>query len=238
MATFGRPELLNEAVESFLRQDYTGSKKLYILNDLPGSEYQFEHDEVFVENTNFRFASLGEKFNYLIENMECDIVVNWSDDDIRLPWAISTIVCGLGNSDVFAGSGYWYMNSGTLNAYVQRHCAGVLAYRYGVWSEVNGYAAMNSGEDQELFSRIISRHPQSMINLNPREAYFIYRWNTGFGQLSAHQNPNLGYARHGIAAKQRIGDGHIHIAPHWEHDYVNLVQEFDAQRNPSATTHY
>jgi hypothetical protein len=33
--TFGRPRFLEEAIESFLRQDYPGEAELIVLNDLP-----------------------------------------------------------------------------------------------------------------------------------------------------------------------------------------------------------
>ena len=226
MPTFGRPELLNEAVESFLRQDYPGPKKLYILNDLPGSTYCIDHDEVTIENSSDRFPTLGDKFNHLIGSMECDIVVNWSDDDIRLPWAISTIVEKLADRDVFTGVGFWYMESGEIQKFDPLHCAGVLAYRYHVWSELNGYAPMNSGEDWEFYNRISARFPLRHSNLDYQNAYFIYRWNTGFGHLSAHADPESGYRQHGVEAEKRVAKGMVEIRPFWAKDYVQAVRKF------------
>ncbi|MCL4258972.1 MAG: glycosyltransferase family 2 protein, partial [Anaerolineales bacterium] len=41
--TYGRVELLEEAIESFLRQDYPGQKELIVLNDYAGQTLHFDH---------------------------------------------------------------------------------------------------------------------------------------------------------------------------------------------------
>lgn len=87
--TYGRREQLNEAVYSFLEQDYEGEKELLIVNDHPDVEYVFKHPEVRIINCRKRFDSLGEKLNYLFEEAKYDWLDNWPDDDIQFPWAIS-----------------------------------------------------------------------------------------------------------------------------------------------------
>ena len=52
--TYGRPHLLEEAIESFLRQDYQGQKELIVLNDLPQEELLFNHPEVHIINVSKR----------------------------------------------------------------------------------------------------------------------------------------------------------------------------------------
>jgi len=54
--------LLEEAVESFLRQDYS-EKELIILNDCPGQELVCDAPGVVVINIPRRFHSHGEKLN-------------------------------------------------------------------------------------------------------------------------------------------------------------------------------
>ena len=110
-ATFGRPEPLNEAIEAFLRQDYSGLKTLHVLNDMPTMRYLYDHPEVEVINAEHRFATLGDKFNQLVEGAEADIIVNWPYDDIMLPRALSTVVRNISDNGVFLGRGYWYMEN-------------------------------------------------------------------------------------------------------------------------------
>ncbi|MCX6908301.1 MAG: glycosyltransferase family A protein [Verrucomicrobia bacterium] len=41
--TYGRPQVLAEAVQSFLQQNYAGPKELVVLNDLDCQTLRFEH---------------------------------------------------------------------------------------------------------------------------------------------------------------------------------------------------
>ena len=68
--TFGRcgsawQHLLEEAVESFLRQTDAHSE-LLILNDHPAQELVFDHPRVRVVNHPSRFHTLGEKYNAMV----------------------------------------------------------------------------------------------------------------------------------------------------------------------------
>src|SRR2546429_75321 len=53
--TYARPELLEEAIESFLRQDYRGAKELIVLNDYACQTLELDHPEVRVVNVPKRF---------------------------------------------------------------------------------------------------------------------------------------------------------------------------------------
>src|SRR5205807_6800276 len=60
--TYGRGRLLEEAIESFLRQDWPGPKELIVLNDHPDQELVIDHPEILV-NLPRRLRTLGEKRN-------------------------------------------------------------------------------------------------------------------------------------------------------------------------------
>jgi hypothetical protein len=46
--TYGRPRLLEEAIHSFLRQDYAGPKEMIVLNDYADQVLELDHPEVQV----------------------------------------------------------------------------------------------------------------------------------------------------------------------------------------------
>jgi GT2 family glycosyltransferase len=46
--TYGRPKVLEEAIESFLRQDYKGEKELVVLNDFADQTLVFDHLKFFM----------------------------------------------------------------------------------------------------------------------------------------------------------------------------------------------
>ena len=54
--TYGRPDVLEEAIESFLRQDYEGPKELIVLNDFTQQTLHFEHPEVKIINAEQRIT--------------------------------------------------------------------------------------------------------------------------------------------------------------------------------------
>src|ERR1017187_5707985 len=88
--TFGRPQrILEEAVYSFLNQDYAGPKELLILNDFAQQTIFFEHPQVTVVNLSERFGSVGEKRNAAAALCRHDLLAVWDDDDIYLPHRLS-----------------------------------------------------------------------------------------------------------------------------------------------------
>ena len=82
--TYGRHQLLEEALESFLRQDYP-NKELIIINDLPEQTLIFEHPQVKIFNFKERFPTIGDKRNKSVEMSKGDILTSWDDDGIYLP---------------------------------------------------------------------------------------------------------------------------------------------------------
>ena len=83
--TFRRPELLEEALQSFLMQDYAGEKELIILNDEKEQAIKFDHPQVKIVNFKERSPSLADKYNYAASLATGDMITPWDDDDIFLP---------------------------------------------------------------------------------------------------------------------------------------------------------
>lgn len=103
MPTFGRfphlAYLVEEAVECFLRQTYE-DRELIIYNDTPGQNIQFHHPKVRVINTNFRYATLGDKLHWMLEQAQGEYICRWDDDDLSLPWRLSYSVAKLFDADL------------------------------------------------------------------------------------------------------------------------------------------
>jgi glycosyltransferase involved in cell wall biosynthesis len=73
--TYKRTDFLEEAIESFLRQDYSGKKELIIINDDNEQTLIFEHPEVKIYNFKDRFNSIGEKRNKSIEFSSYNLIM-------------------------------------------------------------------------------------------------------------------------------------------------------------------
>lgn len=121
MPTFNRPAtrpwLLNEAVQSFLLQDYP-NKELIICNDTPDQELLLarNHANIKVVNLPKRFDTLGNKLDWMIRNVAMgEYLCRWDDDDISLPWRLSLSRLMLQHTANMAGVKTFHTN-GTLHA--------------------------------------------------------------------------------------------------------------------------
>ncbi len=234
--TYGRPELLEEALYSFLLQDYPGPKELIVLNDYAGQTLVFEHPEVRVINVPVRFRTVGEKRNAAIALASHDLLFVWDDDDIYLPHRISFSV-----ANFEAGKGFFKPDQGWL--WGNGQLCGPTANLYhssSCWSRdrfdaVSGYDGEGSGHDQLFEERLGKRFPgiTAPFAIQPTEIYYIYRWyGTGSYHLSGYGGLKLGEnggdAEVAAYIQQRanqgeIPQGRILLQPGWKTDYRQLV---------------
>src|ERR1051325_3201162 len=112
--TYGRPTLLEEAIESFLRQQWDGPKELLILNDHPEQKLIYRHRSVRVYNVRRRLATLGQKRNLSVALARYDNLLIWDDDDIHLPWRIEETMKAMTDSQYFKCRQAWVWERGEL----------------------------------------------------------------------------------------------------------------------------
>ena len=113
--TYARPALLDEAICSFLQQDYAGPKELIVLNDYDGQYLELEHPEVRIVNLSKRLRTVGEKMNMAVALAAYDLLFVWDDDDIYLPHRLSFSVEHLRlEKSFFKPDKGWVWDSGSL----------------------------------------------------------------------------------------------------------------------------
>lgn len=84
--TYGRFKWVKNAVACFLLQDYP-NKKLLICNDHKVRINEaFLPDNIRVINYPKRFPTLGDKRQFMLEQVDTPLVSHWDDDDIYMPW--------------------------------------------------------------------------------------------------------------------------------------------------------
>ncbi|MFQ5734587.1 MAG: glycosyltransferase [Planctomycetaceae bacterium] len=153
--TYGRTELLDEAVESFLRQDYAGAQELVILNDYSELTIQCDLPEVKVVNLPYRMKTIGEKRNACVALCSGGVIFLWDDDDISLPHRISYSLQQMEGGRYFNGDKCWYWQNGVIDEQpVQNLLHGMSSWTVQLFDEVGGYPHQQSGEDaglEELF---------------------------------------------------------------------------------------
>ena len=112
--TFARPKLLEEAIESFLKQDYEGPHELIVLNDFDKQILECDVDDVWIHNEQPQYGTLGKKRNIACGLARFKYLMQWDDDDISFPNRISQAVEGIGNADAFWPRRMIHLKRGTL----------------------------------------------------------------------------------------------------------------------------
>ena len=225
--TFARVALLEEAVESFLRQDYAGEKELIVLNDFTEQFLHFEHPEVHVHNLGERATSLGEKRHKAAELSSGEFLMTWGDDDIHLPWRISRMVNSIRtNSSPFVLEG-WHFVIQFDGIFLNRWstCGAHIVSRK-FYDQVGGIPFQDSGEDVEfnrLGQQVLGR-PVPHVKDNPA---FVYRWHgtrrphvSGIGREDPYARMLERALTHVQEGEEPSGD--IQLQPTWRSNYLNI----------------
>ena len=220
--TYCRPERLEEAIESFLRQTYAGPKELVVLNDNPRVHYIFDHPDVRIVNLKTRYHTLGRKLNLGTGYCRYGCRVNWPDDDLFLPHALDTIASGIKEADFYSFSGYWNINKLGELAWVTSQITGIIPIRIEALRWVGGYPVdISCGADKGLRDRIVQFALQgSHAHLTKQQGFFIYRWAphhlSGYTEQKAWEEiGKIG---------EMIPEGEFVLKPHWKEDYESRIR--------------
>jgi hypothetical protein len=236
--TYGRPHLLEEAIESFLRQDYTGAKELLVLNDFPKQTLRFEHPEVKIINVGKRFHSVGEKRNACAALASYDMLMVWDDDDIYLPHRITFSMAKMNaQRGYFKPNKAFMLNNGVLSGPETNIFHSSAAFTRKLFNRVQGYPHIGSGQDvglEQAIARIYSNKNYAITDA--AEIFYLYRWHgTGSYHLSAFGGDKPGEVRgnrkvadyvHKQIAAGKVRVGEIELKPEWRQDYAALVEKY------------
>ena len=230
--TYGRPGVLQEAIKSFLLQDYPGEKELIVLNDhptiitLPGNSIK-DNEEIKFINLKDRVPTVGEKRNICCENCTGDIICVWDDDDISLPWRISVTVENMTNHHHFKPAKFIKYRRTNIYAIGTTSIGhNMCGMSKELWNRIK-YDNMQSGQDQIIEKKIKATGLQNKQNINRSQLYYIYRWfGTGSYHLSA-KGWNKGYKYCEDRVKRsKEPEGNVLIEPAWKVNYINQFSTF------------
>ncbi|HRJ42491.1 MAG: glycosyltransferase family 2 protein [Caldilineaceae bacterium] len=229
--TYARVDLLEEAIHSFLLQDYPGEKELVVLNDYAGQTLVFDHPEVRIVNAPRPFQSLGEKFKAAVGLASHDLLFVWSDDDIYLPHRLRYSVERF-DPDIgfFKADRAWLWNDGSLSGPSLNTFHGGSCWSRELHHQVRGYPHTDLGCDQDFEKRIQFLRPSVELasEVSIDEVYYLYRWEgTGSYHLS-HLRTVQAVATYieRQTAYGHIPQGEIVLHPGWKADYRELVHTF------------
>lgn len=225
--------LLEEAIESFLRQDYK-DKELLVCNDTPGQHLEFSHPQVRIFNFPERMPTLTDKIQSMIDIARGDILCRWDDDDISLPHRLSYSRDKLGDGLEWRAANYIYSAPDDFREVHNpgnTHVFGLFTRK--VLEKIGGYPSKVSGcEDMRFVDRLIEQGlgVRQGEPIPSEDMYYFYRWGVSPTHLSGHGDGPQGniHQNHYDRIGQRpAAVGEIHLHPHWNRDYSrDLVNRY------------
>lgn len=232
--TYGRVEFLAEAVQSFLNQDYPGPKEMVIVNSLRYQQLSCAAPGVRVFNIE-RPPSLGDCRNVAVGLCQNEYVCLCDDDDLILPWHLSTYARHFESRDIRWGvlADQFYAEGEQIKSIVDGTC-NVLAYQKSAWEEAGKFPSMNCGEDR-AFARNMAKLPGLANLMCLGGPSYIYRFGNGCYHMSGQGDDKVGeqsghdrierWTVEGILSG-RIPTGKIDIVPKMKLDWTAMAKEF------------
>ena len=209
----GRVELLEEAIHSFLRQDYPGPKQLIVLNDVEGQTLEYDHPEVHVVNVPRRFHSDAEKHKAAVGLASHDLIFPWPEDGISLPHRLSFTVAHLAPQAVFfKADKSWVLKEDELSGPEPEAPHGGSCFRRETFVKHHGYSHTET-DYAGTFEALCASEGPGAVHLQAVEPVEVYSIRRGEA-LNGHEHPEA-----------EIPKGRIQLRPRWERDYGALVRE-------------
>lgn len=231
--TYKRPQLLAQAIESFLRQDYPAElRELIVLDD--AGQYGTQSGKGWqIVSVPQRFRTLGEKRNAsaALVTSDVDAYCVWDDDDIYLPWHVSAAAQALADADYTIPTLLYIDKRNRLERKQNQYLFhGAWAFRRSAFEQVGGYPFMQSGQDQGLLKRFKAAklRRSDPIHYDARPSY-IYRWFTAHASHLSAMGAN-GYERLGTVATEQVPP----LVPSWDRDWVELHEQAFAKVGGAA----
>lgn len=249
MITAGRVHLLEEALYSFLTQDYLGEKELIIVNDYPYQTLIFDHSQVKIINKKELFPSIGEKDTFAHELCQGDIIAVYDDDDVALPNHLDNIRKYFIDTDLlhWQNAGLYYESpSGTYKDKPNIQFTSVgnsgIVYSHKAYNEAGKSPLMNEAGDRylvqnitKLRNKVVYAHPEN------KDISWLYRWSVPIHNgVGCYHQSGLGDPVPGrdnamirnfkylekLRKQGMLPVGNIYLKPQWKHNYVKLLKQF------------
>ena len=240
--TYGRVGTLEESIESFLKQDYPADKcELVIVNDYPLQTLKFDHPQVKIVNVNQTFTTIGAKENFATEMCNGEIICQWDDDDLAMPWHLKNVAEHLTpDIDIIHWQTGVFYNGNKITDITWIGNSGI-AFRKAAWEKIGGHPIENAGSDMTFIESLHKNGKRKFVKMNDGDASWFYMWGGRSYHMSGQGHdvpgkPNI-IQRHSLhidnlRRQGKIPTGDIELKPNWKRDYVKMLHDF-IQKSPS-----
>lgn len=218
--TYKRHHLLEEAIESFLRQPVVDSE-MVIINDNPDVEYIYLHPKIRIFNCEQRFPSISKKLEWGYKQCKYDYVYRLDDDDLLAQWALENV-----KKDIIEHPGYDVYRSEKMFFFINNKFDSESSninngnvYTKSYLDRIN-FPDSSVGEDADITFGHNAKIYES--SLKPT---MLYRWGMGTLHISGmgkQPNENI------LAQADKVLDdikGVIQLKPKFLNDYYSQLHK-------------
>lgn len=223
--------LLEEAIQSFLLQDYT-DKELLVVNDAPEQNLSLAqpHPNITILNIKRRFRTLGEKYNAAIAMAKGDYIFPWEDDDLSFSWRLSLSIRNLLLTGVeyYNPKRYWYWDGKYHFKHPMGYTHNASVFTRKAFTKVGGYGYLSGPQDAAMDTALLKKVKSLIGSPNNKELprkdwFYVYRWGTGSYHLSGVSNTQSYYDS---LTKTPVKEQNIILKPQWRTDYVADTRQY------------
>ena len=236
MITYGRVETLEESLESFLKQDYPSDRcELIIVNDYPLQKLRFKHPQVRIYNIDYTFSTIGDKENYATEMCEGDIICQWDDDDVAVPWHLKNVAKYFKDDvNIMHWNPGVFYNGDSITEITWIGNSGIV-FRKSAWKEIGGHPIENAGYDMTFIERLHAYGGRMFASPPKEEASWFYMWGGRGYHMSGQGHDKPGQPnviqRHSahienLRMQGKIPTGEVNLNPNWKHDYTQMLKDY------------
>ncbi len=235
--TYGRVNVLEEAIACFLWQDYE-DRELVILNTFPEQTLIFKHPKVTIYNLDERPSSLGVARNMCVERCNGKWITPWDDDNFFLPKQLSVFSRGFGDVDWVRIGHQFYCEKWGVKKIVPGE-NNLFTFTKRVWRLTRGYPSVTVGEDQEMNNLIRDEFAGRIIDPEIEDITHVYCWGNGVYHASGSAEWETAHDRLGAWTAERVRQGHIptgtiQLNPQIKHDIKEQCEKMVARLKKSS----
>lgn len=227
--TYKRHYLLEEAIESFLSQNFEGQSEMVIIND-SGYDYEINNDKIVIINVKDRFKCIAEKLAFGFSKCKYNYIYRLDDDDDLLaPWALSTSwddIKANPDYEIYRSDGHYFFDN---NIYKGIHSS---VNNGNIYTKdyISRIEIPNCSFGEDLI--ITFKNNARIYESTRSEKTMIYRWGMNTYHVSAMGNTgnsNINYITDRIVNRD-IREKHllwinqgIELKPHFKNNYYKLI---------------
>ena len=223
--TYKRHHLLEEAIESFLKQQ-ADDCEMVVINDNADVDYIFDHPQVNIINHKERFPSISAKIEWGYKQCKYDYIYRLDDDDLLSPFAMLNATQDIFENpeyEIYRSKGMYFFSENKFEGESSNVNNGNIYTR--AYLDRITFPNTSIGEDSD-----ITFNHNAIIYESKLDHTMIYRWGMNTLHVSGMgQQPNEII----LAQADRVLNntkGVIELHPKFLNDYYTTILNYEEKR--------